>query len=222
MERQGARGLRKWLARALIVSVLPVVLAAGGAATAQADTWNGYGYQYAYRMKGDNVVRYWFDANLGAGSYDEAMSSAIIAWRMPRAFGGYEADGFSACLPYNGVSALDSSYASSELVVTAIPLTGSLAYVNAMTQFYTMPGSLPADPNATAYDWAKVTFNTTVMNSRSLWYGVGSKRAVAAHEFGHVLGLGHYQAAGTVLAQQDYRTAIGPTCEDNLSVRVRW
>ncbi|WP_268890710.1 hypothetical protein [Erysipelothrix aquatica] len=43
------------------------------------------------------------------------------------------------------------------------------------------------------------------MDGKNLWYGVGSKRTVAALELGHVLGLAHPNnewPRGTVMAQQ--------------------
>ncbi|WP_159649449.1 hypothetical protein [Erysipelothrix aquatica] len=81
-------------------------------------------------------------------------------------------------------------------------------------------------PDYTPYDYTVVKLNKRYMDSQNLWYGVNSKRTVAAHELGHVMGLAHPDNSWpkyTIMAQgQQGRNVIGPTCLDHQSLKVRW
>lgn len=102
--------------------------------------------------------------------------------------------------------------------------SGLYVGANGYAAFYinNRPYEMAVNPDLQAYGWGQAVLNTLVMDSRPLLSGVGSKRTVASHEVGHVLGLAHRQVAGTVMAQQSYRTVIGATCTDNNSLRQRW
>lgn len=80
--------------------------------------------------------------------------------------------GTAYCTPYNDFWYAYTSHVDSEMDVYAEALTGSLAQLNGYARFrvYGQIG-IDMDPDAVAYDFGIITFNTSVMNSRDLWNG---------------------------------------------------
>lgn len=191
---------------------------------AQAVQWNGYGNQFNFRMTGGNNVTYWYHGSTYSNSYHQAFDYALLSWSQPRVNGA--PDPATRCTPDNAFSHTytpNISYAEAEMY--ALPqYSGLYVGANGYAAFYInyRPYEMAVNPDLQAYGWGQAVLNTLVMDSRPLLSGVGSKRTVASHEVGHVLGLAHRQVAGTVMAQQSYRTVIGATCTDNNSLRQRW
>lgn len=213
---------RAALISAVFVATIALVVPAG---VVQAASWNGYGNQFNYRMAGGDTVTYWYHSSAFSNSYNVAFDYSLVSWSQPRVNGNTPESGAARCTPYNDFWHVYTSNISAATVeFYALPTSGVYAGVNGYAAFYvnSRPYEVAVHPDASAYGWGQVVLNTTVMNSRSLLSGVGSKRTVASHELGHVLGLAHNQVAGTVMAQQTYRTVIGPTCQDNNSLRQRW
>lgn len=213
---------RAALLGAATLTALALVVPAGAV---QAATWNGYGNQFSNRMAGGDTVTYWYHSSAFSNYYNTAFDHSLLSWSQPRVNGATADSGAARCTPYNNFwHEYTSNISAATVEYYALATTGYYSGVNGYAAFYVngRPNEIAVDPDASAYGWGQVVLNTTVMNSRPLLTGVGSKRTVASHELGHVLGLAHYQASGTVMAQQDFRTVIGPTCQDNNSLRQRW
>lgn len=209
----------------LVAAVVAVLAMLVPASAAQSAVWNGYGNQFKYRMAGGNTITYYYHTSAYSGSYNIAFDHALTSWSLPRVNGNTPASGAARCTPNNNFNhVFTGDINNSSVEFYAIPAVGNLSGVNGYASFFVnnRPYEVIVDPDFAVYGWGQVVLNTKVMNSRSLLAGVGSKRTVAAHEVGHVLGLAHRQAGGTVMAQQTHRTVIGPTCQDNNSLRVRW
>jgi len=176
-------------------------------------------------MSGGNTIVYWYHSSAASMSYGVAFDHALVGWSQPRKNGATPASGAARCTPYNALAhTYTPNISAASVEFYALPTSGVYLGVNGYAGFYSngRPNEVAVNPDASPYGWGQVVLNSTVMDSRSLLVGVGSKRTVAAHELGHVLGLAHNQVGGTVMAQQDYRTVIGPSCQDNFSLRMRW
>ncbi len=209
----------------MIVATLVSTLSSG---PVQAVQWNGYGNQFNYRMTGGDRVYYWYHGSAFSNSYSQAFDYALLGWSQPRVNGATSPA--TRCTPYNDFAhTYEPNISNATVEFYALWLTGERAGYNGYAAHYrgSRPNEALVDPDVRSYNWGQVVLNTRLMDSRPVVNGAGSKRAVASHELGHVLGLAHWQVGGTVMAQEapfgtPLRNVSGPTCQDNNSLRVRW